>query len=163
VALGIGNICVIALTATLAAIGAAAIPSAGLVTMLMVLQVTQVFFRPYRPGNGAKFCSSPGGHSALRLCQYKCTEDFARALLAVCLTTLHALVLSTSLFGMQAVSLDRFAADLAVILALDWLLDRCRTAINLLGDAFGVVLIDHLTRHANAPTGSTQYSQLELA
>ena len=39
VALGIGNICVIALTATLAAIGAAAIPSAGLVTMLMVLQV----------------------------------------------------------------------------------------------------------------------------
>jgi Na+/H+-dicarboxylate symporter len=63
---------------------------------------------------------------------------------------------------MQAVSLDRFAADLAVILALDWLLDRCRTAINLLGDAFGVVLIDHLTRHASAPTGSTQYSQLEL-
>jgi len=39
VTLGIGNICVIALTATLAAIGAAAIPSAGLVTMLMVLQV----------------------------------------------------------------------------------------------------------------------------
>ena len=63
---------------------------------------------------------------------------------------------------MQAVSLDRFAADLAVILALDWLLDRCRTAINLLGDAFGVVLIDHLTRHASASTGSTQYSQLEL-
>ncbi|CAL5228220.1 g11310 [Coccomyxa viridis] len=99
VALGLGNICVIALTATLAAIGAAAIPSAGLVTMLMVL---------------------------------------------------------------QAVSLDRFAADLAVILALDWLLDRCRTAINLLGDAFGVVMIDHLTRHASAPAGSTQSSQLEL-
>ena len=39
VVLGFGNICVIALTATLAAIGAAAIPSAGLVTMLMVLQV----------------------------------------------------------------------------------------------------------------------------
>ena len=44
VALGIGNICVIALTATLAAIGAAAIPSAGLVTMLMVLQVSQDSF-----------------------------------------------------------------------------------------------------------------------
>lgn len=64
----------------------------------------------------------------------------------------------------QAVSLDRFAADLAVILALDWLLDRCRTAVNLLGDAFGVVLIDHLTRHQNAPgDGHSQpYSQLEL-
>ncbi|CAK0785752.1 hypothetical protein CVIRNUC_008963 [Coccomyxa viridis] len=99
VVLGFGNICVIALTATLAAIGAAAIPSAGLVTMLMVL---------------------------------------------------------------QAVSLDRFAADLAVILALDWLLDRCRTAINLLGDAFGVVLIDHLACQTSTSGSSTQYSQLEL-
>lgn len=74
---------VVACTATLAAVGAAAIPSAGLVTMLMV---------------------------------------------------------------MQAVSLDQFASDLAVILAVDWLLDRCRTAINVLGDAFGVVLIDHMCR-----------------
>jgi Na+/H+-dicarboxylate symporter len=65
---------------------------------------------------------------------------------------------------LQAVSLDRFAADLAVILALDWLLDRCRTAVNLLGDAFGVVMIDHLSRRSSAP-GDGQgraYSQLEL-
>ena len=74
---------VVACTATLAAVGAAAIPSAGLVTMLMV---------------------------------------------------------------MQAVSLDQFASDLAVILAIDWLLDRCRTAVNVLGDAFGVVLVDHACR-----------------
>ncbi|CAL8471163.1 g10705 [Coccomyxa elongata] len=101
VALGVGGTVVVAVTATLAAIGAAAIPSAGLVTMLMVL---------------------------------------------------------------QAVSLERFAADLAVVLALDWLLDRCRTAVNLLGDAFGVVLINHLTRHQNAPGDShlQPYSQLEL-
>ena len=72
---------VVACTATLAAVGAAAIPSAGLVTMLMV---------------------------------------------------------------MQAVSLDQFASDLAVILAIDWLLDRCRTAVNILGDALGVVLVDRL-------------------
>ncbi len=66
---------------------------------------------------------------------------------------------------LQAVSLDRFAADLAVILALDWLLDRCRTAINLLGDAFGVVLIDHLARHQAGPgqgASGRAYSQLEL-
>ena len=66
---------------------------------------------------------------------------------------------------MQAASLDRFAGDLAIILALDWLLDRCRTAINLLGDAYGVVLIDHLTRHHSGPpvTASRRPpSQLEL-
>ena len=39
VVLGLGGTVVVAVTATLAAIGAAAIPSAGLVTMLMVLQV----------------------------------------------------------------------------------------------------------------------------
>ncbi len=39
VALGLAGTIVVACTATLAAIGAAAIPSAGLVTMLMVLQV----------------------------------------------------------------------------------------------------------------------------
>jgi len=38
VVLGLGGTIVVAVTATLAAIGAAAIPSAGLVTMLMVLQ-----------------------------------------------------------------------------------------------------------------------------
>jgi Na+/H+-dicarboxylate symporter len=42
VALGVGGTIVVAVTATLAAIGAASIPSAGLVTMLMVLQVSRV-------------------------------------------------------------------------------------------------------------------------
>lgn len=36
--------------------------------------------------------------------------------------------------------------DLASILAVDWLLDRLRTAVNLLGDAFGCVLVDHRLR-----------------
>lgn len=64
----------------------------------------------------------------------------------------------------QAVGLDRFASDLAVVLALDWLLDRCRTAINLLGDAFGVVLIDHLAGggHSSSQASSRHYAQLEL-
>lgn len=39
VSMGLPELLVIACTATLAAVGAAAIPSAGLVTMLMVLQV----------------------------------------------------------------------------------------------------------------------------
>ena len=38
-ALNLAQLIVVACTATLAAIGAAAIPSAGLVTMIMVLQV----------------------------------------------------------------------------------------------------------------------------
>ncbi|KAK9811983.1 hypothetical protein WJX73_005653 [Symbiochloris irregularis] len=81
--MGLPQLLVIACTATLAAIGAAAIPSAGLVTMLMVL---------------------------------------------------------------QAVNLDQYASDLAVILAIDWLLDRCRTAVNLLGDSYGVLVVDHLVK-----------------
>ena len=48
----------------------------------------------------------------------------------------------------QAVSLDQYASDLAVILAIDWLLDRCRTAVNLLGDSYGVLVVDHLVRCA---------------
>ena len=35
-------------------------------------------------------------------------------------------------------------ADLAAILAIDWLLDRVRTCVNLLGDAYGCVMVDHL-------------------
>ena len=104
--LGLADMTVVACTATLAAVGAAAIPSAGLVTMLMV---------------------------------------------------------------MQAVSLDQFAADLAVILAVDWLLDRFRTAINVLGDAFGVVLIDHACRQrprkpvpAIGRTSESGHIQLEV-
>ena len=52
---------------------------------------------------------------------------------------------------MQAVSLDQYAGDLAVILAIDWLLDRCRTAINLLGDSYGVLVVDHLVKCAALP------------
>eukprot|EP00884_Botryococcus_braunii_P019438 jgi/Botrbrau1/6178/Bobra.0344s0018.1 len=90
---------IVACTATLAAVGAAAIPSAGLVTMIMVL---------------------------------------------------------------QAVSLDRFAGDLAVILAVDWLLDRCRTAVNVMGDAFAALIVDHLARFRTADVGGAAYQQVEL-
>lgn len=98
--LGLPEIIVVACTAKLAAVGAAASPSAGLVTLLMV---------------------------------------------------------------MQAVSLDQSASDLAVILATDWLLDRCRTAVNVLGDAFGVVVVDSLCKQDDKRTQHSEASSRPLA
>merc|ERR1712002_969373 len=79
--LGIGQILAISITATAASIGAAGIPQAGLVTMVMVLQTV----------------------------------------------------------GLPS-------TDVALILAVDWLLDRFRTAINVLGDAFGAGIVYHLSK-----------------
>ena len=84
--LTMGQTLVVVITGTMAAVGAAAIPSAGLVTMLMVL---------------------------------------------------------------QAVNLSKFAADIALVITVDWILDRMRTVVNVEGDAFGVAIIDHLQGHAN--------------
>ena len=88
------EVVVVAVTASMAAVGAPAIPSAGLVTMLIVL---------------------------------------------------------------QAVGLDRFSGDLAVVLAADWLLDRVRTSVNLLSDAFGCVAVDHLMK-SNGSSGNGSVS-----
>jgi len=68
---------IIFLTATLAAIGAAGIPEAGLVTMVIVLNAVGL------PTEG-----------------------------------------------------------IAMILAIDWFLDRCRTTVNVLGDSVGAAIID---------------------
>ena len=64
-------------------------------------------------------------------------------------------------FLLQAVSLERFAADLAVILAIDWLLDRCRTVVNLMSDALAVVVVDHYCKQQQQEQPS--YSQIEMA
>ncbi|BFZ25260.1 hypothetical protein BsWGS_28299 [Bradybaena similaris] len=77
-----GKIVAISLTATCASIGAAAIPSAGLVTMVMVLT-----------------------------------------------------------------SVGIPADDISLILAVDWFLDRFRTATNILGDSYGAAVVEHLSRH----------------
>ncbi|XP_034248485.1 excitatory amino acid transporter-like [Thrips palmi] len=79
--LGIGDIITVSLTATLASIGAASIPSAALITMLLVLT---------------------------------------------------ALGLPTS--------------DVSLLFAVDWLLDRIRTSINVLGDGFGAGIVYHLSK-----------------
>ncbi|VDK86717.1 unnamed protein product [Onchocerca ochengi] len=79
--LSFGQVITISLTATLASIGAASVPSAGLVTMLIVL---------------------------------------------------------------TAVGLP--VKDVSLIVAVDWLLDRIRTSINVLGDAFGAGIVHHFSR-----------------
>ena len=79
---------VIFLTATLAAIGAAGIPEAGLVTMVIVL---------------------------------------------------------------QAVGLP--IEGISLILVIDWFLDRCRTTVNVWGDAVGATVVDRLEPGAVEPPG----------
>jgi len=79
--LGIGQILAISITATAASIGAAGIPQAGLVTMVMVLETV----------------------------------------------------------GLPP-------EDVTIILAVDWLLDRFRTAINVLGDSIGAGIVYHLSK-----------------
>ncbi|XP_016101253.1 putative sodium-dependent excitatory amino acid transporter glt-3 [Sinocyclocheilus grahami] len=76
-----GQIVTVSMTATLASVGAASIPSAGLVTMLLILT-------------------------------------------AVGLPT----------------------QDISLLVAVDWLLDRMRTSINVVGDSFGAGIVDHLSR-----------------
>ncbi|KRT78732.1 hypothetical protein AMK59_8066, partial [Oryctes borbonicus] len=79
--LSIGNLVAISITATAASIGAAGIPQAGLVTMVMVLDT----------------------------------------------------------IGLPA-------EDVSLILAVDWILDRLRTTINVMGDSFGAGIVYHLSR-----------------
>ncbi|CAB1345177.1 unnamed protein product [Coregonus sp. 'balchen'] len=80
-ALDVGQIVTISITATVASIGAAGVPNAGLVTMVIVL---------------------------------------------------------------TAVGLP--ANDVTLIVAVDWLLDRFRTMINVLGDAYGAGIVQKLSR-----------------
>lgn len=76
-----GNIVAISITATAASIGAAGIPQAGLVTLVMVLDTV----------------------------------------------------------GLPA-------EDVSLIIAVDWLLDRFRTVVNVLGDSFGAAIVEHFSK-----------------
>ncbi|XP_012277631.1 excitatory amino acid transporter [Orussus abietinus] len=81
ISLGIGEVITVSLTATLASVGAASIPSAALITMLLVLT---------------------------------------------------ALGLPTN--------------DVSLLFAVDWMLDRIRTSINVLGDGYGAGIVYHLSK-----------------
>jgi Na+/H+-dicarboxylate symporter len=97
ISLTFGNIITISITATLAAIGAATVPSAGLVTLLIVL-------------------TSAG--------------------------------LPTSSVGL--------------LYTVDWLLDRFRTSVNVLGDAIGCGIVDHLCSKELNKRLSVLHNQITL-
>lgn len=75
------NIIAVSITATAASIGAAGIPQAGLVTLVMVLDTV----------------------------------------------------------GLPA-------EDVSLVLAVDWMLDRIRTVVNVLGDSFGAAIVEHFSK-----------------
>lgn len=81
VPLSLTNIIAVSITATAASIGAAGIPQAGLVTLVMVLDTV----------------------------------------------------------GLPA-------EDVSLIIAIDWIIDRIRTVVNVLGDSFGAAIVEHFSR-----------------
>ncbi|XP_078388103.1 excitatory amino acid transporter 2-like [Cetorhinus maximus] len=92
-----GQIITVSLTATLASVGAASIPSAGLVTMLLILT-------------------------------------------AVGLPT----------------------QDVSLLIAVDWLLDRMRTSVNVVGDSFGAGIVYHLSELELAAIDAQHSDQNDL-
>jgi Na+/H+-dicarboxylate symporter len=93
----LGQIIIISITATAASIGAAGIPHAGLVTLVMVLETVGL--------------------------------------------------------PSEAVS---------IIMSVDWLVDRVRTAVNVLGDAFGAAIVAHLSKDELRKLNETGNTDFEM-
>ncbi len=53
------------------------------------------------------------------------------------------------------------AEDVALVYIIDWLLDRFRTAINVLGDAYGSGIVEHLSKKELQRFISQQESEKE--
>lgn len=98
VPLSLGNVIGISITATAASIGAAGIPQAGLVTMVMVLDTV----------------------------------------------------------GLPA-------EDVTLIIAVDWLLDRFRTTINVICDALGAYVVEQMSKKELEASANLQEETIELA
>jgi hypothetical protein len=50
---------------------------------------------------------------------------------------------------LEAAHMEEYVSDIALLLVLDWLLDRLRTAVNVLGDVYTAVLVDYLVGKAH--------------
>lgn len=46
--------------------------------------------------------------------------------------------------------------DISLVFIIDWLVDRFRTAINVLGDAFGSAIVEHLSKADLAAFGALE-------
>eukprot|EP01063_Lacrimia_lanifica_P009389 TRINITY_DN16387_c0_g1_i1.p1 TRINITY_DN16387_c0_g1~~TRINITY_DN16387_c0_g1_i1.p1 ORF type:complete len:505 (+),score=138.86 TRINITY_DN16387_c0_g1_i1:33-1547(+) len=87
---GVADLILVAVTASLSAMGAAAIPSAGLVTLITVL---------------------------------------------------------------QAVGMEEHVSDIAYIMVVDWFLDRVRTSVNVMGDAFALCIVHKASKRPGEDGG----------
>lgn len=58
---------------------------------------------------------------------------------------------------LNAVGLD--PSDVSLIIVVDWLLDRFRTTINVLGDSFGCAVVDHLSEGELQGNDTTLHEQ----
>ena len=54
------------------------------------------------------------------------------------------------------------AEDMGLILAIDWMLDRFRTTINVLGDAYGTGIVEHLIEDDLDEFDGNQYQEPNL-
>ena len=76
------------------------------------------------------------------------------AVVAVGAAAIPSAGLVTMLLVLQAAGLERFSGDVAIIFTVDWFLDRCRTVVNIAGDAFGVCVVEHWTRALDLNPGT---------
>ena len=50
----------------------------------------------------------------------------------------------------------------SIIMSVDWLVDRVRTAVNVLGDAFGAAIVAHLSKDELMVLSGAQYEMTDI-